>query len=203
MTDQTPVDQTIPQQQVDWEARYKGQVPLIERLTLDGRSKESQLVQLASEVEQLKAQLNLKETEKTASVSERDRQIQEIIQAKTTLESELKRLKALEAKVQVAKELKHPELLTVIDTIPSVEDPEALKTIMSNLVDWGENIRRQEQERILSGITPQTSSVPQTAATPASVDEWQRYISEAEVGSKEKLRRMEEFRNWGMASTKR
>src|SRR5512142_2397153 len=93
---QTPVEQTavanatvqVPQQQArnssseapstDWKARYDGLVRKVEELTLTNRSLNDQLAAKTSELEQLRGQLVVKDAEKSTTVGERDKLLQQI-----------------------------------------------------------------------------------------------------------------------------
>jgi hypothetical protein len=201
MTDDTTLDQQPSSGQPEnWELRFKGQVPVIERLTKANRDKDAQLVNIASELEQLKVQLNTSAIEKDAAVGERDKKLTELIQAKSQAESEIKRLRALEMKVKVAKEIGRPDLLELVEVIPNVEDEEALKTIMKTFEEFADKRVKETEKRILSGVTPTTSPVVQPPSTPTSLEGWQKYVNEVPYGSPEKQKRMSQWKAWGEAS---
>lgn len=204
----TPVQQETSGQQVtqpaaasgeNWEARYKGMVPIVEKLTSEKRTLQEQLDKKTSEYEQLSAQLGLKDAEKQAAVTERDKQLQQLLEAQTTNEAEIKRLKSLEMKVQVANELKEPRLLAIVDSIPSVEDKEALTTLMKNIANWGEDIVQKREKEILAGVTEQTQSVAPVQEMPSDNAGWQKYLEGAPLGSTEREQRYEAWRQWGMS----
>lgn len=211
MTDGTAPDQQPSGQPVapapptpageNWELRYKGMVPVVEKLTLDNRNLQAQLTALASEKEQLAAQLGLKDTEKSAAVGERDKQLQQLIQTQTSLEQEMARLKALELKVKVANKIGDPGLMAIADSIPSVADEEALTTLMKNISEWGQSAARQREAEILAGVTKPVVSV-EAPALPNSIDAWQKYVNDADLGTPEREKRMNAWRDWGLSLNK-
>lgn len=206
MTDQLPGEQvqTPPQQPqatTDYEARYKGMVPVVEKLTLENRQLKEQLATAISEREQLSGQLTLKDTEKTVAVGERDKIVQQLTEAKSQTEAELKRLKALELKVKVANKLQSPDLISIVDSIPSVEDEEALTSLMQNITNWGSTLVKEREKELLAGVTPPVTTADVTPSLPASTDEWVRYVAQVEPGE-EKNKRYELWRQWEISQHK-
>lgn len=185
---------------IDWKARFDGQVRKIEELTLRVRDLDGQLAAKTSENEQLRAQLSLKDTEKTAAVGERDKTIQELTQSKTSIESELERLRGLELKVRVAREMGRPDLLRVLDTIPNMSDETALKTVLSTLSEYADSAVREREKQLLSGVTPPISNGgAKGAGVPASEKEWQEHINSLPLGSKERAKAHDDYWNWLVA----
>lgn len=207
----TPGQQEIPGQQgnatpvpagVDWEARYRGASAVINTLTAEKSALQGQLVQMTSQFEQANAQLALKETEKSVAVGERDNQLKVIVEAKSTLEQELTRLRALEMKVKVANKLNNPGLLPILDTIPSVADEATLEALMKQLTDWGQDLVKQRENQLLAGTTPPASPMPIGDPLPQNSQGWQEYVNKAALGSQEREQRMNAWRDWGLASQK-
>jgi hypothetical protein len=207
----TPGQQEIPGQQgnatpvpagVDWEARYRGASAVINTLTAEKSALQGQLVQMTSQFEQANAQLALKETEKSVAVGERDNQLKVIVEAKSTLEQELTRLRALEMKVKVANKLNNPGLLPILDTIPSVADEATLEALMKQLTDWGQDLVKQRENQLLAGTTPPASPMPIGDPLPQNSQGWQEYVNKAALGSPEREQRMNAWRDWGLASQK-
>ena len=183
--DPTPEQQVPPAQQApgtDWEARYKGASTVINRLTTEKENLEGQLTASKAEAEQLRAQLGLKDTEKSTVVGERDQKIQELLQANSALKAENETLKALSLKVKVANKLGKPELLAIADTIPNVTDETALETLMTSVSDWGNTLVKKREEQLLAGVTPPAGSIQANPADPASSEEWQKRVNATPVG---------------------
>ncbi len=183
----------------DWKARFDGQVRKIEELTLRARDLEGQLAAKTSEIEQLRAQLSLKDTEKTAAVGERDKTIQELTTSKTSIDGELARLRGLELKVKVAREMGRPDLLRVLDTIPSMTDEAALKTVLGTLSEYADSAVREREKQLLSGVTPPINGGAKGAGVPASEKEWQEHINSLPLGSKERAKAHDDYWNWLVA----
>jgi hypothetical protein len=181
---------------VDWEARYKGSVATIERLTLENRSLKSELDTKTSDLEQLRIQLGQKDTEHQVAVVERDRQLQTITQAKAQAESELTELRALKLKVDVATELGRPELLKIAQRIPNVTDHEALKAIMTDFVGFADSMVHEREKQLLNGITPSVSSVGQAPSAPSSRDAWLSKINSLPLGSPERAKAFDDYGDW-------
>lgn len=201
-SDQPGNSDTAPVGGTDWEARYKGSSRVIDQLTKDKKALEDQLVALTSENEQLKTQLTMKDTEKTVAVGERDKQLQAMIEAKTTTDSELADLRSLKMKVEVARELNDPGLLSIFESIPSVSDKDAMKALMQNISSWGDERVKAREKELLAGVTAPVAQAAPEMALPTTVEGWQKYINEAEYGTEEKAKRLNAFRDWGLASTK-
>jgi len=184
---------------VDYEARYKGMVKKVEELTLSLREKDGQLAEKSSEIERLTSELTMKDTEKTVAVGERDKQLNDLVTSKSQLETELAELRALKAKVEVANELGNPSLLAIVDTIPSVQDKEVLKTLMSNISAWGNQQVKAREEQLLAGTTPDVAATaPAPTQLPTNSEEWQAFVNQAELGTPERQQRMDAWRDWGL-----
>lgn len=208
MTDENaPVEQVSnegnSQQQVNWEARYKGQVKKIEELVTANRDLNTQLEARASEMEQLRAELGLKDTEKNAAVSQRDKQLQDVVSAKTQMESEIAELRAMKLKMEVAKELGQPELAEILDSIPNMTDKEALTQVMKTIGDFTQKAVQKREKDLLAGITPGISPVQQAnPAAPTSDKGWMEQINSLQLGSKERAQAMEQYWVWAEAQHK-
>jgi hypothetical protein len=183
----------------DWEARYKGTSTVINRLNAETAEWKTKYEQALADAEQLRSQVNLKDVEKTVAVGERDKQLSELVKAKTELESEITSLRALKRKLDIAKELGRPDLVEVADSIPSIEDPTVLKEIMSGMLKWSDGQVQARERQLLSGVTPPVSSVPPVTQTlPPIEDEaaWRAYVNST-GDPKEKQRRFEEWSKVG------
>lgn len=190
-------------QAVDWEARYKGAVPTMEKLTIENRNLRDQQAQVTSKLEQLQAQLELKGTEKSVAVGERDKTIEQLLTEKSQLQAEVDRLKAVEMKVRVANKIGDPSLISIIDTIPSVADEEALETLMTSVSNWGSGKVKDREQELMAGenmpSTPPTTPIPDL---PTNIAGWQDYVNQAELGSQEREKRMEAWKDWGLSQQK-
>lgn len=197
--DQQPSgQQTAEQRATYWENRYKGTGPTFNKLTQERNDLRNQVTQLTAENEELKAQLSLKDTEKTVALGERDKHIQNLLVSASEQEADLKRLRALERKLKVTKDLHAPELIEVMDTVPDIDNEEVLKTMMENILNWGKSQVTAREKELLAGITGSGSPAPVTTTVlPTNVSDWQKYVSEAADGSEEKRKRFKQWSEWG------
>lgn len=184
----------------NWEARFKGQVALIEKLTLEKRSLESQLAAKTSEYEQLHAQLALKDTEKSVAVSERDKQLNDALTAKSTVEKELNDLRALQLKVKVIKDMKRPDLLKIADSLPNLTDEEALKSVFTNFAGFADEAVQEREKQLLAGVTPPLTGLGGVQKTqPQTEAEWSKYVDGLPLGSPERMKAQDDQWNWLVA----
>jgi len=179
------------------QARYTGAIQKIEELTITNRTLSEQLAAKTSEIEQLRTQLGVKDAEKSAAISERDKQIQSYVQQQSSAEKELGELRAMQLKMEVAKELGRLDLLKVADTIPAMTDREALKTVMGNIAGLVEEAVREREKQLMAGITaPIENGGQKTNPLPASAKDWDGYLASLTLGSPERERAMDAYWNW-------
>ena len=203
---QLPVQQaqTTPfSQSEDWEGRYKGSVKKIEELVVANRNLEAKLAEALSQIERKDADLSLRETEKTVAVSERDKQISDLVSKTSDAEKELAALKALQLKVKVATELGRPDLLALADHIPNVTDEEVLKTIMTDFSKFAETAVKQREQQLLAGVTFAGGVTPTATSTPQSDAEWQNLINSQGLGTKERSKAFDDYYTWLSAQNTR
>jgi hypothetical protein len=203
MSDQTaPGDQGSSHQQEtgqDWKARFDGAIRKIEQLTLENRRLNDELVAKTADLEQSRSQLSLKDAEKLAAVGERDKRLQEAVQAKTTLESQVAELQALQLKVNVAKKMGRPDLLQILDSVPAMSDEAALENVLKTFADFADGKVRAREKELLAGITPPYGGggTPLPAA-PASDADWTQFIESKPLGSPERAAAMDDYWNFKM-----
>lgn len=168
--------------------RFTGAIQKIQTLTTEADGFRSQLAEKTSEIEQLQRQLAEKDAGHTALLGQRETQIGELTTQTQTLQKQLKAKEVDLLKVQVAKEIGHPELITILDTIPGVEDPDALKTIMTNIAGFAETQVKQREAELLSGETPAVTSVQNAQDQfPAAGDNqaWEKHLASLDPYSPE------------------
>lgn len=198
----TPAGQETSQQQInqgnpiDWEARYKGLSRKFDELTRASEVKDGTIADLTTQLEQLKTQISTKDAEKNAAVSQRDKTIQESVQAKTTLEQELAELRAFKLKVEVARELKKPNLLRIIDKIPNMENKEALTSVMTDFASFADEAALERERQLTAGIVSNTSAAAQRPGTPGSEAEWERHINSFPLGSQQRQEAFDQYWTW-------
>jgi hypothetical protein len=201
----TPVEQVAPatpqqpgqNQNTDWKARYDGLVRKVEELTLSSRSLNDQLAAKSSELEQLRGQLVVKDTEKTVTVGERDKLLQSMTQEKTALESELAELRGLKLKVEAIQDLGRPELLRIAHRIPGMTDKEALKTVLQDFAGFADDLVQAREKQLLAGVTPPLSGAGNSrGVAPASDQEWEQKINSLPLGSRERKQAFDDYYGW-------
>jgi len=186
----------VPDPDTDWEKRYKGSVKMVEQLTIANRDHASQQQLQTSEIERLKADLANKDIERTVAVSERDTNLETALTASAAKDTELAKLRAHKLKVDLAKELGHPELISILDRIPDMEDHEVQKTVMMDFVQFREAGIQEREKALLSGTTPPVSPVISTPATPTTTEGWAAYVEDLPLGSKERTKASDEWFEW-------
>ena len=173
-------------------ARFDGLVRKVEELTLTSRGLDAQLVAKSSELEQLKSQLSLKDTEKNVAVGEREGKLTTLVQENSTLKNELDGLRALQLKIKVIQEIGNPDLLGVIDSIPSMTDPEAMKTTLQALSQFADKAVQRREEQLRAGWTPPVAA-GSVASGPASAEAWTDKINSLPLGSSERQRAFDDY----------
>ncbi len=193
---QVPPVTPPPPQGENWEARFKGLQASTQALAEQIKTLQAELAAKTSENERLGAQLGLKDVEKTAAVGERDKTIEQLTQTNQSAQTELDRLKALELKVKTAIELKKPELIALLDTIPNATDPEALKTIMKSIDDYAALQVKARETQLLAGGGMPAGGSPAPAPGPQTQEEWQKAIDKEPLGSKKRAQLMDDYGDW-------
>lgn len=213
MSDQQPgpVDQGNPQQQPqanppanqgELQARLNGAIQKIQELTLSNRDLTAQLTQKTSEIEQLKAQIGLKDVEKVAAVGERDKQLNDALQKVQQLEKSNADLQGLALKLKVAKELKRPELINILDRIPSLTDETVLRDVMNDFIGFADGLVKEREKQILAGYTPDLGPGGVSKPGPADERQWQDKINSLPLGSPERAKAFNDYGDWLEARAK-
>ena len=192
---QTPGTPGTPPSE-DYKKRFDGAILKIQELTLKSREVDAELAKKASEIEQLQAQLGLKDVEKSAAVGEREKQLQDYVTKSQQQESELKALKALQLKVNVVKRLNRPELLKIIDHIPALEDEATLETVMKDFAGFADDLVRNREQQLLAGVTPGVGAGAQAPSKPASPKGWEDLINGLPLGSRDRAKALDEYGDW-------
>ena len=199
VTPPAPQPQEPPEGFVE-KARFDGLVRKVEELTLTNRGLTDNLTQTSSEKEQLTGQLAIKDTDKAAAVGEYQKQLEAALQTQTEQASELSELRALKAKMELVRKHEAGHLIPILDRIPYLEDPEAMETVFTDFLQWGDNIAKSREKEILAGYTPAGSGpteVPVT--TPDSKDAWLAHIQK-QTGTEAELA-WKQYWEWGAQQT--
>jgi small-conductance mechanosensitive channel len=183
---------------IDWEARYRGSVSKINELQGTIKTLQEQQAAKTSEIEQLRAQLTTKDVEKDAYVGEHKKQLEKALSENSELRKELTQLRALKAKMDMAKKLEAPQLMPILDRIPYAEDPEALESIMKDFVSWGQGFAKEREAQLMAGVTETVAQASAKKATPNSHDEWLKLIQSSPAADQDRL--WKEYWEWGANS---
>jgi hypothetical protein len=158
--------------------RFTGAIQKIQTLTEELRDKDQQLAAMNSTIEQLKQQQAVKDAEVQAGYGERDAKLEEALLEKRKIESDAAALKGKLRKVDLAKELGHPELIQIIDTIPTFEDDDLQKKAMEDILSFSESRVKAREESLLAGITPGAPPVaPPQEQRPTTDEGWEKLIA--------------------------
>lgn len=178
------------------QARYNGLVKKVEELTLSNRALTEQLTTKASETEQLTGQLAVKDTEKTVAVSERDKALETSMTENQGLQAELTELRALKLKLEVANDLKRPELISILDRLPNLEDKEALTVVANDMLRFADDLVDEREKQLTSGVTPPISPISAAPATPSTPAAWETHINSQVLGSPERAKAADDYGDW-------
>ena len=202
----TPGGQTPPNQQVDWEARYKGLQavlqPKYDAAISENRTLTERIATLTSEVEQLKLQSGTAGAERDRVVADLTAQVSTLTQQNIQLSAQLTPLDQLNKKVRLASTLGLNDLLPVIEHIPYMDNEEALKEVMSNFAKIGDAKVRAREQQLLGGVTPTTAPLNQSPALPTTSDGWRKYTEDPNITRQERDNRFAAWRTWGVGQGK-
>ena len=157
---------------------------------------------MSSEKEQLNSQLAIKDTDKTVAVGEYTRQLEEALTTNTQQATELGELRALKAKMELVKKHDAGSLLPILDQIPYLEDEEAMETVFTNFLKWGDDIAKKREGELLAGYTPPGPGPiePGDPAKPDTKEAWLSHIQQQ--GNKvETDKAWQDYWDWGQTQT--
>jgi hypothetical protein len=195
ISDQQVSDTGNPGQPENWKARYDGLVRKVEQLTLANRDLVTQLDTRASETEQFRSQLSIKDVEKLAAVGERDKKIAELFTAQTSQNSELNELKSLKLKIDVINKMGRPDLLRIADKLPAMTDPEAMQAIFADMASFADAAADGRERQLKSGMTLSPSGPQKTQVAMASHEAWNKHIDSLPLGT-EREKARDEYWTW-------
>ena len=176
--------------------RFTGAIQKIQTLTEELRGKDQELAALNTQIEHDKMQTAVKDAETQTGYSERDKQLETALLEKTQIESDTAVLKSKLAKIEIAKELGHPELISIIDTIPTFEDAALQKKAMEDILGFADVQVKEREKSLLAGITPAVTPTPAPGESlPASNEAWEKSIA-AEPDAAKRKTVFDEWWDW-------
>lgn len=177
--------------------RFTGAIQKIQSLTDRAQALEKQLAEKNSGLEQLQLTLAEKEAGTQTLVSQREQQIGELTNQISELQRQLTISEINMRKVEIAKEIGHPELIQILDTIPNAENEEQLRTMMKNIADFTTSQVSTRERELMAGVTTPVTSVDNVQNTyPEAADAkaWENRLKELTPGSPEWDKAMEHWR---------
>ncbi|MCK5308044.1 MAG: hypothetical protein KAJ73_05480 [Zetaproteobacteria bacterium] len=173
--------------------RLTGAIQKIQTLTEEAKLRDLEQAALSQKITALEVDLGVKDLEVKTAVGERDTQVEAEKLSKAEAEKKLVDAEQTLRKIEIAKKLKHPELIEIIDTIPNFENDELQEKAMQDIVDFSDIRVKQREEQLLSGVTPSiTSTDDNTPADPASNDGWKAKIA----GESDAAKRSAMYDDW-------
>ncbi len=184
--------------------RYTGLVKKIEEMVTAGRDKDAKMLTLSEKIQRFETDLVEKDAANRVAVSERDKRLEETVTAKSQMELELKRLRALEAKVEVANEIGHPELLGAIKNLPDLENKDALKLIFEDIAKFADTKAQEREKQLMAGVTANTAGVKTNSigTSPSTEAEWNAHLSKQQLGTPEYQKGLDDYWSWQMSKQK-
>lgn len=171
-----PPSDSPPEPMVE-QKRLTGAIQKIQTLTEEKKRTDQELSASRDRIAELELDLAGKDAEISATVGERDKALEEERKKNEGLEAEKKTLEAKMRKVELAKELGHPELVHIIDTVPTFEDDELQKKALEDILNFtGAQVKKREEE-LLAGVTPPITPVPDEEVGPSSNKAWKEKVN--------------------------
>jgi len=190
--DTTPAQQAGGNPADNWEARFKGLQTKYNVLVNANGELESQLADVTSKLEHYEKQLANMSVEKDSLTNQHKNKIDELTSKLTEYEGNLSELKQYQLKVKVAREMGHPELVKVIDSIPNSEDEEAIKNAFKNILDLTSDFVKRREEQLIEGLSPGEAGGDESVL-PASEQGWMDYIDSFQLGSKDRVKAQDQY----------
>ncbi len=184
-----PVQQETPpaQPEVDWEARYKGSVRAIEEKVVALKEAQKALDAAQARIAELEANTSQLSTTQTVQQAEWQKKVEELTKQTMDLSAEIEPLRAAKRKSELAREMGLVNVFPVLDIIPSSPDDDVQKQLIQQFADWGKQMAKESEQRLLAGVTPSTPTVdPQEESVPQSAKDWQKHVNSLPLGSKER-----------------
>jgi hypothetical protein len=177
-------------------SRFAGATKKIEELMIANRDAEGQLLAAKEQIASLQLSVDGKSREADIVVGERDKLLSSQAEELASLRTENAKLRAYQRKVEMAKGLGKPELINVLHIIPDMEDDEALKAVMTDVIGFRQEGVQQREHELTTGIIPVTPSFDDVESTPTTAEGWDRLIDSFPLGSRERAKALEDKGDW-------
>ena len=180
--DQTSGQQAGDHPETDWESRFKGLQRKYNLLMETKSELEEQLTSLTSQREQLEKKADTLSVERDTLLSENQTKINELTRMLDEKDNSIKELSSYQKKVKIAKEMGHPELVRVIDSVPNTDDEDTIKDAFKAIIELTQDAVRYREEQLFEGQMPGglDNDAPPLPTTERG---WQDYVEKLPVGS--------------------
>jgi chromosome segregation ATPase len=191
----SPGQQAGDTQTTDWEARFKGLQRKYNALVEQHGDLESRIGSLSSEKEQLESRIDTLSTEKDSINSQNQSKIDELTQSLAEKEETLSKLTTFQKKVQIARDMGHPELVKVVDSVPDSDDEEVIKKHFKSILDLTSDLVKAREEQLSEGLSP--GGVDSDGAPlPNTHEGWQELINDLPLGSRDRAKAQDQYFQW-------
>jgi hypothetical protein len=176
-------------------ARLDGALQKIQELTLANRALAEQITQRDTSIGNLTAQLATKAAEIEKMTGQHATELGEVKGKLSTAELAARDAEALQRKLKAIKEANHPELVSVLDVLPTAETPEDQLAIVNRLAQFASGLVKRREEELLAGATDGSSGSASlsTAPAPASAEAWVKRINSLPPGSRERQEAWDQY----------
>jgi hypothetical protein len=86
----------------------------------------------------------------------------------------------------MAIEMKRPEVIMALHIIPDMDNEEALRAVIEDVLGFRDEGALQRERELTSGIIPHNPVLPDTPSEPTTVEGWQRHVDSFPLGSEER-----------------
>jgi hypothetical protein len=198
-TTQVPGDQTTSASS----AGASSQVPMVEKsrldnamakiqeLTLANRALADENTQLKSSKGQLEAKVVTAASEMEAKTAEFNSKITELTSKEAEYLAKQGAHQSLERKLKAIKEIGAPQLISIIDVLPSAETDEAQIEAIKSIAEFAKAEAKARESQLTAGLT-------KTIVTPAgsgekfeTSEDWEKAIDAAPLGSEKRQNLMD------------
>jgi hypothetical protein len=176
-------------------ARLDGALAKIQELTLANRALAEQIATKDIQLGDLTAKVTTLEAEKGQLVGQHTTALKELNDKYTDAQGQLAQKAALERKLGAIKTSGHPELLSIIDSLPVAEDDEKQLQVINNMAAFATDLVKKREAELLAGTTDGSSGIGAIHAKdkPTTSEGWQAYINSLPLGSKERQAAFDEW----------
>jgi hypothetical protein len=176
--------------------RLTGAFQTIEKLTIRNQELEANAAAQTSTIEQLELQLQTKDTESGIVVGERDKLLTSQSEKLVALRAENADLKGFKRKVDMIIELDRPELVKALNIVPNMENDEALRAAMTDVLSFRDDGALQRERELTSGVVDHTPVLDDVPDKPTTEEGWDKLIASFPTGTREHSKALADKGDW-------